>query len=170
MVDSYAYGQLTFTPWNLIKYNIFSSSSGRSPTLYGSEPWYFYITNLALNFNILVPLALISLPALFITQRVDNKRLGARRGPEGEASSPYTLLAVRLAPFYLWTGVLTLQAHKEERFMYPAYPLLCFNAAAALYLIRGWIEVAYIKVTKSPYRVGYAPFIHFNFMLIFNLQ
>lgn len=169
MVDSYAYGQLTFTPWNLIKYNIFSGSSGRSPTLYGTEPWYFYITNLALNFNILVPLALISLPALFITLRVDKKRLGIKRGPEGEASSPYTLLAVRLAPFYLWIGVLTLQAHKEERFMYPAYPLLCFNAAATLYLIRGWIEVAYIKVTKSPYRVRHARFICFDSQLTSSL-
>lgn len=28
-----------------------------------------------------------------------------------------------------------MQAHKEERFMYPAYPLLCFNAAVAMHLI-----------------------------------
>ena len=39
--------------------------------------------------------------------------------------------------------------------MFPAYPLLCFNAAVALYLMRGWLEVAFVKVTNSPYRVSY---------------
>ena len=57
-------------------------------------------------------------------------------------------------PLYVWLGILTLQAHKEERFMFPAYPLLCFNAAVALYLIRGWFEVAYIGFTKSPYKAS----------------
>lgn len=64
------------------------------------------------------------------------------------------MLAIRLAPLYVWMGILTLQAHKEERFMFPAYPILCFNAAVALYLIRGWFEVVYIHFTKSPYRVS----------------
>ncbi|KAG8769419.1 mannosyltransferase [Ceratobasidium sp. 428] len=154
LIDSFAYGRLTLTPWSLVKYNIFSSSSGRGPTLFGSEPWYFYLLNLTLNFNILLPLALISLPGLLVTHQFDHKRLGSARGPVGETSSPYALLAVRLAPFYLWVAVLTAQAHKEERFMYPTYPLLCFNAATTLYLMRGWMETAYIKVTKSPYRAS----------------
>lgn len=38
--------------------------------------------------------------------------------------------------------------------MFPAYPLLCFNAAITLYLVRGWMEVAFIKVTKSPYQAS----------------
>jgi alpha-1,2-mannosyltransferase len=38
--------------------------------------------------------------------------------------------------------------------MFPAYPLICFNAAVALYLIRGWMEVAYISATKSSYRAS----------------
>lgn len=70
-------------------------------------------------------------------------------------SSPFTVLALRLAPLYVWLGILTLQSHKEERFMFPAYPLLCFNAAVALYLVRGWMEVFFISVTKSPYKVSY---------------
>ena len=137
------------TPWNLIKYNVFDS--GKGSTLYGTEPWYFYLFNLLLNFNIALPLALISLPALFITQIVEYKRLGPKPGPE--ESSPYTLMTMRLAPLYLWVGFMSLQPHKEERFMYPIYPLICFNAAVTLYLVRGWIEVAYIKATSSPYKV-----------------
>lgn len=155
MIDTYAYGRLSLTPWNIVKYNIFGGSSGRSSSLYGTEPWHYYLLSLTLNFNVLAPLALASLPALFVTQVIDPKRLGAMRGPQAQVSSPYTLLTVRLAPFYLWFITLTLQAHKEERFMYPIYPLLCFNAAATLYLARGWMEVAYVKATNSPYKVGF---------------
>jgi hypothetical protein len=33
---------------------------------------------------------------------------------------------------YLWVGIFTLQPHKEERFMYVIYPLICYNAAHAV--------------------------------------
>jgi hypothetical protein len=97
--------------------------------------------------------ALMSGPALGVTYFVDRKRLGLVK-PSADQSSPFTVLALRLAPFYLWTGILTSQAHKEERFMFPAYPLLCFNAAVTLYLMRGWLETIFISITKSPYRVS----------------
>lgn len=121
--------------------------------MYGTEPWSYYFVNLILNFNGLLLLALLSLPALAVTYFVDRKRLGlAKAGPE--RSSPFTSLAMRLLPLYLWITILTFQPHKEERFMFPAYPLICFNAAVTLYLARGWLEVAYIKVTASPYQVS----------------
>jgi alpha-1,2-mannosyltransferase len=120
--------------------------------LYGTEPWYFYVFNLVLNFNIITPFALLSAPALLITYVVDYRRLGmASPGPD--EGSPYTLLSIRLAPMYLWLWIFTAQPHKEERFMFPIYPLICFNAAVSLYLVRGWMETAYIKVTNSPYKV-----------------
>jgi alpha-1,2-mannosyltransferase len=150
-IDSVAYGEWSIVPWNIVRYNVFGGSE-RGPDLYGTAPWYFYILNLLLNFNILVPLAFISLPSLAVTYRIDRKRLGMSK-PGPDQSSPFTLLALRLAPLYVWTAILTTQAHKEERFMFPAYPLICFNAAVALYLIRGWMEVAYISATKSSYRV-----------------
>lgn len=149
-IDTLAYGRTAIVPWHIISYNIFGGSE-RGPDLYGTEPWYFYLKNLALNFNLAQPLALFSLPALYITYVVDRKRLGPTNSPE--TSSQFTLLGLRLLPFYLWLGILSAQPHKEERFMFPAYPILCFNAAVTLYLCRGWIEVAYIKVTKSPYKV-----------------
>lgn len=151
-IDSLAYGKLVIVPWNIVKYNIFGGSE-RGPDLYGTSPWHFYINNLLLNFNYLLPLSLFSLPALAVTYIVDRKRLGFI-SPTSEQSSPFTLLALRLAPFYLWLAILTAQAHKEERFMFPAYPLLCFNAAVTLYLMRGWMEVVFIKVTKSPYQAS----------------
>jgi len=38
------------------------------------------------------------------------------------------------APFYLWFTIFTAQPHKEERFMYVAYPALCLNAAMAYHV------------------------------------
>jgi len=38
-----------------------------------------------------------------------------------------------ITPFYLWLIIFSAQAHKEERFMYPAYPFLCFNAAFTIH-------------------------------------
>ena len=138
--------------WNIVRYNVFPDPS-RGPGLYGTEPWYFYPLNLSLNFNILLPMALFSLPALAITYRIDRRRLGTAV-PSTEQSSPFRLLALRLLPFYTWLGIMSIQPHKEERFMYPVYPLVCFNAAVTTFLLRGWIEVTYIKITKSPYRVS----------------
>lgn len=151
-VDSVAYGQWTIVPWNIVKYNIFGGSE-RGPDLYGTSPWYFYILNLLLNFNILLVLAFVSLPSLAITYFVDRKRLGLTK-PGPNESSPFTILALRLLPMYLWASILTVQPHKEERFMFPTYPLICFNASVTIYLLRGWLEVTYIYVTKSSYKVG----------------
>jgi alpha-1,2-mannosyltransferase len=139
-------------PWNIVRYNIFGSS-GRGPELYGTSPWYYYLLNLNLNFNLLTPMSLLSLPALALTYVIDRKRLGLVK-PSAQQSSPFSVLALRLLPLYLWLGILSLQPHKEERFMFPAYPLLCFNAAVTLYLVRGWMEVAFISLTNSPYRVS----------------
>ncbi|KAI0319029.1 asparagine-linked glycosylation 9 protein isoform a [Amylostereum chailletii] len=152
LVDSYFYGRPALVPWNIVKYNVFPDAA-RGPGLYGTEPWYFYILNLLLNFNILTPLALISLPALFVTYKFDRKRLGTNLLSSEEAS-PFTLLGMRLLPLYVWMGILTLQAHKEERFMFPVYPLICFNAAVTTFLVRGWLEVVYIKSTHSPYQAS----------------
>jgi alpha-1,2-mannosyltransferase len=151
-IDTLAYGKLAIVPWNIIRYNIFGGSE-RGPDLYGTSPWNFYLLNLILNFNVLVPLSLLSLPALYITSIIDRKRLGfVKAGPD--QSSPFVVLGIRLMPLYVWMGILTLQAHKEERFMFPAYPILCFNAAVALYLIRGWFEVVYVHFTNSPYKAS----------------
>ncbi|KAH9858242.1 glycosyltransferase family 22 protein [Lenzites betulinus] len=151
-LDTLFYGKLTAVPWNIVKYNVFPDAK-RGPELYGTEPAHFYLSNLLLNFNVLVPFALFALPALAVTYRVDRKRLGERY-QFADKSSPYTLLAVRLAPMYVWLAIMTLQKHKEERFLYPIYPLICFNAAVTVYLMRGWLEAAFIAVTNSPYKAS----------------
>lgn len=40
-------------------------------------------------------------------------------------------LWLSLSPLYLWLTVFLLQPHKEERFLFPVYPLICLTAAVA---------------------------------------
>jgi alpha-1,2-mannosyltransferase len=110
--------------WNIVKYNVFSSNT--SPDLYGTEPWDFYFKNLALNFNIWFPLALLALP-LFLIQKVVS--------PSAQGFQTGLRTVVFVTPFYMWLAIFTAQPHKEERFMYPAYPFLALNASLSLHMI-----------------------------------
>ncbi|GAA5967449.1 hypothetical protein JCM11641_000549 [Rhodosporidiobolus odoratus] len=150
-VDSLAYRKFAVVPLNIIKYNLFPSA-GAGPELYGTEPWYFYLLNGLLNFNILLPLALASLPLLAVTAQLDLKRFGDMRDRVPGQTHPAVSLAIRLVPLHLYLAALTLQSHKEERFLFPAYGYLILNAAVAIYLLRAGLEQVFLKVTQSPYR------------------
>ena len=45
---------------------------------------------------------------------------------------PATTVLTHAAPFVLWVGILLLRPHKEERFLFPAFPALYIGAAASL--------------------------------------
>ncbi|KAI1877332.1 hypothetical protein JX265_003340 [Neoarthrinium moseri] len=124
LVNTFFYKKWEIVSWNIVKYNIFSSTGG--PDLYGTEPWTFYFRNLAINFNIWFILALLSLPLFLIQKAISSRQYGFQSGLR---------TIVFLSPFYMWLAIFTLQPHKEERFMYPAYPFLCFNAALALHVL-----------------------------------
>jgi alpha-1,2-mannosyltransferase len=110
--------------WTIVKYNVLSNSGG--PELYGTEHWTFYFRNLALNFNIWFALALLSGPLFMVQKMFAVSKQGFQSGLR---------TFVFLAPFYMWLAIFTLQPHKEERFMYPAYPLLALNAAVSTHII-----------------------------------
>ncbi|EME81020.1 glycosyltransferase family 22 protein [Pseudocercospora fijiensis CIRAD86] len=122
-VDCFFYKKLTIVPLNMVWYNVFSS---RGPHLYGTEPWHFYLRNLFLNFHLWLILALLSMPLLFAQHFLKAK---------AATKASYLRGAIFLSPFYLWLAIFTLQPHKEERFMYPAYPALALNAAVAFHII-----------------------------------
>lgn len=124
LINLFFYKKAEVVTWNIVKYNIFSSTGG--PELYGTEPWHFYMKNLALNFNIWFVLAMLALP-LFLIQKL------LSRSTQAFQSSLRTVVFV--APFYMWLAIFTAQPHKEERFMYPAYPFLALNAALSLHII-----------------------------------
>lgn len=124
-IDASLYKKLTVVPLNIVTYNVFSS---KGPDLYGTEPWHFYLRNLALNFHVWLPLALLAIPLLLLQTHAKAK---AFAGLKVTFFRGFSLLS----PFYLWLAIFSLQAHKEERFMYPAYPFLALNAAYALHLM-----------------------------------
>lgn len=128
-IDTFFYHKVVVVPWRIVAYNVFGGQ-GRGPNIFGTEPWDYYVRNLLLNFNMWFILALISGP-LFLLQWVVLKQHTTRQ------SLLRTLTF--LTPFYLWLAIFTAQPHKEERFMFPAYPCLALNAAMAFHSLLAWI-------------------------------
>lgn len=94
--------------WNFIQYNVVG---GGDSALYGVEGPAYYLRNGLNNFQLLLPLALAA-PAL---------AAAAGRGGLG-GGAPRLLLCV--SPLYVWLAAITALPHKEERFLYVAYPLV----------------------------------------------
>ena len=59
-MDYTYYEKITIVPLNILIYNLFNSHGG--PSLYGTEPWNFYLKNGFLNFNIGIIFAFASIP------------------------------------------------------------------------------------------------------------
>jgi len=114
------YGRFTSSLVNLVSYNVFGADGGSS-TMYGTEPWYWYLQNGFVNLGLAWPFVLAA-PAVALaavgrpfTKKKLYKELTSR-GP------------IVLAPA-LWTAFLSLLPHKEERFLAVVFPLACFTAA-----------------------------------------
>ncbi|KMZ70004.1 Alpha-1,2-mannosyltransferase ALG9, family GT22 [Zostera marina] len=111
VVDHYYYGKWTSSVLNLL-YNVWG---GDGSHLYGTEGILFYFRNGFNNFKICFVLALLFLAILpFIKKKCDLD------------------LFVVISPMYIWLIFMSLQPHKEERFLYPIYPLICVAAAVVL--------------------------------------
>lgn len=126
--DSFMYKKFVFAAFNIINYNVLSSDTDSE--LYGTEPWTYYFKNGILNFNIVFLLALLALPAAVLLP-------AAKKGS-----------VLLLAPMLLWCGIYFSQAHKEERFLFPIYPLFCVAAASTLVTIAEQLGI-WIKSAKS---------------------
>lgn len=129
-IDAFFYRKLTVVPWRIVAYNVFGGKD-RGPDIFGTEPWHFYIRNLLLNFNLWFVLAMLAAPLVLL-------QIALRTRSTMKQSSLRTVTLI--TPFYLWFAIFTLQPHKEERFMFPAYPFLALNAAMALHIPMGWLS------------------------------
>lgn len=107
LADRYFYGRWTSSVVNLVFYNVFS---GEGSTLYGVEGFSFYFLNAFNNFNFSFLLALLS-PSLLYIARLDYYSL-PRKPNRG-----YDRLVVAISPLFIWLAFMSLQAHKEERFV-----------------------------------------------------
>ena len=118
-VDSYYYGRKSFSPLNILLYN---AITGSGDELYGIEPASYYVKNLILTVGFAFPLGLLG-SSLCLLRLV----LPSLRNKENKNS-----LSIELTLFssaFLWIALLFSRPHKEERFMYPVYPLMCLLAA-----------------------------------------
>lgn len=134
VIDSSYFGKSTIAPLNLIIYNVFTS---HGPNLYGTEPWTFYLINGFLNFNIVWIAALLA-PVLLL--------ISSFAIPAKSKATLYLPYWLSLSPLYLWLFVFLLQPHKEERFLYPIYPMISLCGAIAIdvvqkiiYRIKTWL-------------------------------
>ncbi|EDO35244.1 predicted protein [Nematostella vectensis] len=109
-VDTYFYGKMVITPLNIVMYNVFGKGGA---DLYGVEPWTYYFRNGFLNFNIVFLLAFLVLPIVVI---------------------PSSILPIWLpiSGMYIWIAIFFTRPHKEERFLFPIYPLFCLFGAVSL--------------------------------------
>ncbi|CAK4609742.1 hypothetical protein LEN26_014853 [Aphanomyces euteiches] len=117
VVNYWFYHKWLLPALNIVLYNVLSSGS----ELYGTEPWHYYVQNLLLNFNVAAILAFMSFPVLVLPLLVYRRAVDVRR-------------AVFLSPLVVWLAIMFAQAHKEERFLFPVYPLLCAAAAFSLHV------------------------------------
>lgn len=112
LIDRVFYQRWVVAVFNLVHYNALSSDADSA--LYGVEPYSFYVKNLVLNLNVAFPLAVVAVPFALVFGRKSPTR--------------WSDVFVLLSPF-VWMAFLFALPHKEQRFLYPALPLLLLNAA-----------------------------------------
>ncbi|CAH9085168.1 unnamed protein product [Cuscuta epithymum] len=112
LVDHFYYKKWTSSVVNLMLYN---ALGGGQSHLYGTEGPLFYLRNGFNNFNIGFVLALLFIGIFPIAKKKYDREL-----------------LVVISPVYIWLAFMSLQPHKEERFLYPIYPLICIAASAVI--------------------------------------
>ena len=118
LVDLMLYRRVVVAPLNIILYNVFNIHGS---SLYGTEPLSFYFYNGFLNFNVAFGLALLALPSFLLYRYFSNEMKWK--------------VCYLLVPMYIWFGIMFSAPHKEERFLYPVYPLISFSASVVLYIL-----------------------------------
>jgi len=140
--DSYYYGKPVFASLNIVMYNVFTS---HGPDLYGTEPPQFYLINGFLNFNFVFILALLVLPVLTFTKYALKGEISAH------GSGFYLSETLSQSPLYLWLLVFWSQPHKEERFLFPVYPLICLAGAMVIDAGQKLFYFLFIKIKSRHY-------------------
>jgi len=126
IVDTHLYGKWVVAMLNLISYNALGKGGdGQGANLYGTEPWFFYIQNLVVNFNVVAILAFAS-PCLVLL---------LWNGQSGTMATSKGRTIVYLFPSVFCFMMFSLMDHKEERFLSMLYPTLCVGAALSVKLL-----------------------------------
>eukprot|EP01083_Nonionella_stella_P282701 961987_1 len=140
-VDWYYYRKFVVAVLNIFVYN--SNTTGEiGQNLYGVEPWTFFFANLFLNFNIAFLLALVSPPIALVSLIL----LRSYR------HFVWTFLKIS-AMSYVAFAFFSWMPHKEERFLFILYPLLCMAAAFSVHEVEklvSYLAFGSIKPKSKP--------------------
>ena len=124
-IDTHHYNtpKYIFSTWNILKYNI----QGGGDELYGVEPLSFYIKNLLLNFNYASFIGILLTPIILMLRK------------------KWGIFYKVLLPMYLWIGITFTRNHKEERFLYPIYPLILYSCALGINEFVGYLHLKTLR-------------------------
>lgn len=150
VIDSSYFGKLVVAPVNLVLYNIFTS---HGPNIFGTEPMAYYLINGFLNYNIVWLLALVTPVLLVVCHFVVKAR------SRSTLNLPHYL---SLSPLYIWLLVFWCQPHKEERFLFPIYPMIALCGAVSLDVIQKLfyrIKTMVVKVGQGSHYLDHTMFI-----------
>ena len=134
LIDYYYYGDAVFPTINILEYN--AASGGDE--LYGVEDIYFYMKNLLVNWNGAALLAIISL--LPNISWNENKHI-----------------RIIITPMILWMFIVFPRPHKEERFLFPIYPILSFACALTLDTVITLMVPVFVQPKRSDFGAGVVP-------------
>lgn len=115
-IDYQHYGIWTSPTVNIITYN----AGGSGDELYGIEPTSYYVKNLLLNLNLMAVLGVVAIPIYLLVPSLE-------REPTAAAFIDWNIVSMLLC-LPAWFAVTIPRPHKEERFLFPVYPVLVFGA------------------------------------------
>ena len=134
-IDSYFYKKTVFVAWNIVKYNVFGSNG---PELYGIEPISYYLKVMILHWG---PLALL-IPFSFLLSIISRHRMRV----------------ISTTTSILWLAIFCLQPHKEERFLYPIYPLIAVELSHMILYLK--------SIYRFLFSLSIASFMVFSYLRI----
>ena len=159
IVDRVQYGRWVCPTLNIFRYN----TSGGGDELYGTEPMSYYAWNMMLNWNAVAVAGAVSLPLLLVLPSSSSSQRGKKNGVDGsivnrdnDDNDPYHFWRERraqliLLPMYLWLAIVVPRPHKEERFLFPIYPMIAAGCALLLRRVFEYLpfDTWIIKKTKT---------------------
>jgi hypothetical protein len=140
--------------WNTLVYNLGLDPEKRQSgdNLYGVEPISYYIKNLLLTTGLALPLVSLSL-ILEIIQIIGWKLQIFTFDKKIHQFLDSHLLTMYIV-LILWLGLLCTRPHKEERFLYPIYPLMAILAARSLSCGLAIINSVFLSISKMVEMIG----------------
>jgi alpha-1,2-mannosyltransferase len=122
-IDWFYYGKIVSPTLNIAVYNTgFGNNEANRDDLYGIEESSYYIKNLLLNWNIIAIFGIVAWPSILFfkflntTLTIQDKQVTIQI----------------LMPMYLWLLTVFPRPHKEERFLYPIYPMIVIAASLTI--------------------------------------